>query len=145
MRLPLLREKFTIVRLKVPNPCCPWCDSHTARLEEALKALRDDMASLKAHLDRVQAESRALPEGRLQASLQILRCVINSDHVQQGCSMIAPETVTNVFKAIYRAVDEALVEHGSVATRTDPSIARSAMPHLEYQPEPTPSRNGRES
>lgn len=89
----------------------PLFDSDFARLADAVESLSRHGTSLKVRQDGEQPEAEArlsLLRLRLRSSLQILDYLMKSDHVRNGCAMIAPEIVTNVFKAVYKAVGEAL-------------------------------------
>ena len=76
-----------------------------------MESLTHHGTSLKVQQDGEQPETGArlfLLRLRLRSSLQILDYLMKSEHVRNGFSMIAPETVTNVFKEIHKAVGEAL-------------------------------------
>ena len=41
---------YRTLKLKVPRPCCPWCQTHSERIEQKLQAMEKQLQELSARL-----------------------------------------------------------------------------------------------
>ena len=41
---------YRTLKLKVPCPCCPWCQAHLERIEQKLQALEEQLQELSTRL-----------------------------------------------------------------------------------------------
>jgi len=111
LRLGLYESEYNGVRPTAPVPSDALFSSDLARLADAVESLTHHGISLKGQQDGGQPETGdrlSLLTLRLRSSLQILDYVMNSDHVRKGCCLIAPATVTYVFREIHKVVGEVL-------------------------------------
>ena len=41
---------YRTLKIKVPRPCCPWCQAHLERIEQKLQAMEEQILELSARL-----------------------------------------------------------------------------------------------
>ena len=41
---------YRTLKIKVPRPCCPWCQSHSERIEQKLQAMEKQLQELSTRL-----------------------------------------------------------------------------------------------
>ena len=65
---------YRTLKIKVPRPCCPWCQTHSERIEQQLQAVEKQILELSARLATTTPPSQKaenLLEG-FQTALQLL-------------------------------------------------------------------------
>ena len=61
---------YRTLKIKVPRPCCPWCQSHSERFEQKLQAMEKQLQELSTRLASTLAttgEAEKLSAGFLTA------------------------------------------------------------------------------
>ena len=41
---------YRTLKIKVPGPCCPWCQAHSERIEQKLQAMEEEIQELTGRL-----------------------------------------------------------------------------------------------
>jgi hypothetical protein len=65
--------RFRIVKIKIPRPCCPWCQSQTEILQERVRTLEEQIARLESSIAFRQQMVVAVTDGEIGSFLKLAR------------------------------------------------------------------------
>ena len=135
---------YRTLKIKVPHPCCPWCQAHLERIEQKLLALEEQVLDLSARLATppTAAEEGANVEAGILTALRVLS-LASTPHRSGENFPSQPAGLIGEFTAMIAALDRRIEEPGSQAP---PPIAGSrpkTLPHRQL-PQIAAPQNGSE-
>ena len=101
---------YRTLKLKVPRPCCPWCQTHSERIEQKLQAMEiqiQELSTRLATLLRTTGEAET-PSGGLLTALQVFGQMFgltSSHHRTGGNPQSEPVHLVGAFSAFIAALD----------------------------------------
>ena len=93
---------YRTLKLKVPRPCCPWCQTHSERIEQKLQALENQIQELSTKL-ATSREAENVSAGFLTA-LQVFGLTSSPQRTAEGPQSESAYLV-RAFSAIIAALD----------------------------------------
>ena len=101
---------YRTLKIKVPRPCCPWCQTHSERIEQKLQAMEKQIQELSTRLATplgTMGEAETLSAGLLTA-LQVfgqMSGLTSSHHRAGGDPQFEPVHLVGAFSAFIAALD----------------------------------------
>ena len=135
---------YRTLKIKVPRPCCPWCQAHSERIEQKLQAMEEEIQELTGRLATLLTtprEAENVSAGFLTA-LQLFG--LNSSLQRTGEeSQSASVHPVGAFSGIITALDRlAETSAGPAPTNLVPPSPNTLSPH-QLRQIPAPRKGSR--
>jgi hypothetical protein len=97
---------YRTLKIKVPRPCCPWCQTHSERIEQKLQAIEEKLQELSARLADTLTTTREAENvsGGILTALQVFGLTSNLHPTGEAPQSDSVQLV-GAFSAIAAALD----------------------------------------